>query len=162
MSEAENHYLETILRLCEKAAPAPWYPSVYVREAGIAREVLDPHLDRLRMSGLIHLTPWENDVGQGYALTPEGARILKSPRDLYKLHEGKMPAVREAPAPPPERCGPGLTPYERGEAIRSALLNTQRPYVTQVLIALNLLVFVAGMLLAVTKQIPVNQFLSGS
>jgi hypothetical protein len=48
--------LEAILRLCAAAAPKPWYPRLYTEETGVSRDSLDPHLERLRLGGLIQLT----------------------------------------------------------------------------------------------------------
>src|SRR5207237_2779668 len=113
--------LETILRQCAEAAPGPWYPSEYTRTKGISRDDLDPHLDQLRMAGLIHLTDWVQGQGQGYALTSEGEQVLQSPRELARLKAGKLNHAREVlaePAAPSDR----RTAFERGEEIRAAFL----------------------------------------
>ena len=85
MSDRAVPSLDALLRLCGEAAPAPWYPSVYAREAGISRDSLDPDLEKLRMGGLIHLTEWVQGRGQGYKLTPVGEQVLGSPRALSHL-----------------------------------------------------------------------------
>ena len=91
--------LETILRQCAEAAPFPWYPTAYARTNGITREELDPHLDQLRMAGLIHLTDWVQGQGQGYALTPEGESVLQNPRELAKVRAGKRILSQEVLSP---------------------------------------------------------------
>ncbi|HZT80377.1 MAG TPA: hypothetical protein VFA26_09150, partial [Gemmataceae bacterium] len=80
---------ETILRQCAAAAPEPWYPRDYAAAAGIDRDRLDPSLDALRLAGLIRLTDWVRGKGQGYALTPDGARLLNDPRGLARALDGR-------------------------------------------------------------------------
>jgi membrane associated rhomboid family serine protease len=140
MPESSVHPLESILRLCAAKAPDPWYPSAYAKETGTPRETLDPHLDQLRMAGLIHLTDWVSGLGQGYALTPAGEEILKSPRQLARLEAGKWsPNVRESDSRP---SGARLSPWERGEAVRESLLYPVRQVITFVLIIINVVAFV--------------------
>src|SRR5713101_7198771 len=98
MSDPAKHPLESILLLCAKAAPDPWYPSVYAKESGNARESLDPYLDQLRMGGLIHLTDWVQGRGQGYALTPAGEQVVQNPRLMARLLAGKFIAAQPEPA----------------------------------------------------------------
>src|SRR5947208_1219339 len=85
MSKLNMNPLEAILKLCAEAAPNPWYPSVFAQTSGIPRAQLDPHLDTLRLGGLIRLTDWVQGRGQGYALTPEGEAVVQSPRLLEML-----------------------------------------------------------------------------
>jgi rhomboid protease GluP len=145
--------LETILRQCAATAPQPWYPSIYAHDAGISRDELDPHLDRLRLGGLIHLTDWVSGQGQGYALTPAGVQLLESPRQLAQLQAGKLPRS-EGPsfsaifaAGKRER-----TPWSRGEEVREVFLYPRRAVVTQVLLALNVLVFFVGFCLSIVEH----------
>jgi membrane associated rhomboid family serine protease len=140
MPESSVHPLESILRLCAAAAPQPWYPSAYAKETNTTRDTLDPHLDQLRMVGLIRLTDWMPGLGQGYALTPTGEDILKSPRQLGRLAAGKW-------SPPAERNDKRLettrsSPWERGEAVRNALLFPIPPIVTFSLMIINIVAFV--------------------
>lgn len=138
--------LEAILRHCAQAAPHPWYPSVFARETGTPRDSLDPHLDRLRMGGLIQLTEWMEDKGQGYVLTPEGEALLQSPRQLSRLGSGQLPPTRAQVAEDVQE--EMVLP---GESMRQALLATSRPRVTTWLIYLNIAVFLAGLFLAWRK-----------
>jgi membrane associated rhomboid family serine protease len=153
------HPLETILRRCAEAAPQPWYPSAYAQAAGIPRDSLDPHLERLRLAGLIHLTDWVQGHGQGYALTPVGVAVLQNPRYLDQLRgDGQIPH--------PDRLG-DLQPLSRGDArgwerrqaLRAALTGPARPAVTYLLIGLNLLWFLAGLSLAAQYGVPPAAFL---
>jgi membrane associated rhomboid family serine protease len=161
MTDAPMHPLETILRRCAEAAPQPWYPSAYAQAAGIPRDSLDPHLERLRMAGLIHLTDWVQGQGQGYALTPAGIAFLQNPRYLARLRDdGPLPQgeLRR----PPRRLPEGdATTWERGEAIRAALVGLAVPAVTYTLILLNVLWFLVGFYLTAQAAIPREQFLWG-
>lgn len=158
MTETGDQPLEAILRHCARCAPEPWYPSLFSQSTGTPRERIDPDLDRLRLAGLIRLTDWVSGRGQGYVLTTEGQRILEDPRLLRRLRDGYLPAAATAPAGDTVADGPA-GPWDRGAAVQAALSDRALPRVTQVLIALNVLVFVAGMLLASRSQIPASLFL---
>jgi membrane associated rhomboid family serine protease len=162
MTRSDSDTLETILRHCAAAAPQPWYPKVFSESTGVSRESLDPHLDKLRLDGFIRLTDWEKGTGQGYALTPEGVEILKNPRDLQRLKDGK-PVSRPAPSVKQVSTnGAPMTSWERGEMVRDALLSTPNPVVTRLLFAVNILVFVYGMILASQQGLELNRYVMGS
>jgi membrane associated rhomboid family serine protease len=147
MTETDDSPLVAILRHCAAAAPEPWYPSVYARDTGINRDSLDPHLDRLRLDELIQLTDWVEGKNQGYRLTPEGQRVLQTPRDLKLLQEGKLPGRRpaaESPQPATER----MTTFERGEVVRTVLEGPGPAPVTMALLLANIAVFLYGLVLA--------------
>jgi membrane associated rhomboid family serine protease len=146
MTETTPNLLELILRQCATSAPEPWYPSAYARSNGVSRDSLDDPLNRLRQGGLIQIVDWVKDKGQGYILTPSGQQALQSPRDLERLKNGQVPQRKPEPDEP-ARLGVAST-YERGESVREALLSSERPVVTQVLLLLNFMVFLAGILLA--------------
>jgi membrane associated rhomboid family serine protease len=156
MTDPATERLEQILRQCAQAAPHPWYPRAYAEATGTPRDALDAPLERLRMRGLIRLTEWEPGDGQGYALTPEGERVLKSPRLLAQLRAGHLPQGPAADDHEGHRRRPGMTTYDRGEAIRAALLGQSRPVVTYTLIALNVLVFLASVVLSQRQQPPLR------
>ena len=154
--------LETILLQCAQTAPQPWYPSGYAQANGIKRDDLDPYLDQLRMAGLVHLTDWVQGKGQGYALTPEGERVLQSPRELARVRTGKLnrlPPVREDS---PRRTDRGATAFERGEQFRAAFLHPAPPLVSYALILLNVAWFFWGISIAVQHGDKLNKFLYGS
>jgi rhomboid protease GluP len=153
MTDPATAPLEEILRLCAAAAPHPWYPRAFADSKGIARDLLDPYLDRLRLRGLIRLTDWVAGNGQGYALTPAGERVLQTPRLLAQLRTGNVPDGHDEPAErsvSPDR----MTTYERGEKVREALVSAfdpadrSIPLVTKLLLAANILVFLYGLYLA--------------
>jgi membrane associated rhomboid family serine protease len=159
MNQPVSDPLEAILYQCAQATPRPWYPRQYAELIGVHRDTLDPFLERLRLRGLISLTPWEKDLGQGYTLTAEGKRVLYNPHLLARLRDGTLP-----PAPPPEemqhnlRAAPG-TAYGRGEQIRQAMVSPGPAVVTFTLIGLNILVFLAGLGLASSRGVPVQTYL---
>jgi membrane associated rhomboid family serine protease len=155
------HPLEAILRMCAEATPNPWYPSVYAQATGTPREQLDPYLDQLRMGGLIHLTEWVQGTGQGYALTPSGKEVLDNPRYLNRLRAGELSRrFSQGPASSDIRGSRG-TAWDRGEAVRDALLGSYTPVVTYGLIAINVLVFLAGYWLASVRQVNLDDYLRG-
>jgi membrane associated rhomboid family serine protease len=162
MEDANRQPLETILLSCARAAPDPWYPAAFADTAAIPREQLDGWLDELRLGGLIRLTDWVQGRGQGYVLTPEGHAVVNNPRLLEKVDANGVPRKPVAlPAAAPRPKG-GMDAWERGETIRAALLYPARPVVTHVLIAVNVLVFLAGVALAQRAQMPLSKFLYGS
>lgn len=154
------HPLEMILLECAQADPDPWYPSAYVQRTGTSRDKLDPDLEQLRMAGLIHLTDWVQGSGQGYALTPEGLKIVQNPRLLAQLRTGRLPLRSIQPLPAQAEMEP-VPGWERGRAALEALENPSTPICTYLLILANVGVFLAGMALAQRDHIPLNRFLAG-
>ncbi len=150
MAEPTTDVLEMVLRDVASARTEPWYPADYAQATGVPREQLDACLDRLRLSGLVRLTDWVQGRGQGYTLTPEGAQVLDSPRLLARLREGReLPRRLEAaPEPAPRSLREPGTAWDRGEAIRAALLDQSRPVFTKTLIWINVAVFGIGLWMA--------------
>jgi membrane associated rhomboid family serine protease len=163
MSQSYTDLLEIILRECAASHPQPWYPSSFARSTGVPREPLDGCLDQLRMRGLIQLTPWVHEYGQGYQLTQHGAEVLQHPRLLARLRNGDVPAATAVTTAQGVRPRPGsysatAPGYERhaladvrGEKVRMALMDDSRPIVTQVLLMLNILYFLVGLFVHVSK-----------
>src|SRR5262249_39638523 len=138
MIEPTSNSLVPLLRLVAERTPQPWYPRAYADATRTSPELLDPQLEKLRLAGLIQLTDWVPEYGQGYRLTEEGVRTLQSPRDLARLDEGNLPTQRrESPRPRVRQLPEGPTPWDRGEAVRDALLGPMRPVVNNLLLALN-------------------------
>lgn len=158
MAETNDHPLEQVLQLCAAAAPAPWYPSIYAKEAAIQRDSLDPHLERLRLAGLIRLTDWVKGTGQGYVLTPAGSELLANPRALGLLRTGNLRLEKPA-APPPLLDDDTTKAFARGDAVRDVFMVQTPARVTYALIFANLLVFFYGMQLANHTGIPINEYL---
>jgi membrane associated rhomboid family serine protease len=160
MTDSRIDPFELILRQCAEAAPAPWYPRGFTEAAGIPRETLDPFLERLRLRGLVRLTDWVAGNGQGYALTPEGERVLHSSSLLAQLRAGRLPPARPEPQEAP-KWGRAPTAYERGETIRESLLSSAPPVLTYLLLAANSLVFFWGIALA-NQNGDLGSFLAGT
>lgn len=161
MADAGLDPLETILVYCAKAKPEPWYPSVHAKQNGIDRASLDPHLDQLRLGGLIRLTDWMQGLGQGYTLTPAGEEVLASPRLLDRLRAGTLAPVRENPRTDQPLQSFQPRSWDRGEAIRKAFMEPAPPLVTYAMFSLNIMVFAAGLMLAQYEKIPFSQVLNG-
>lgn len=151
MAEPINPLYLKILDACRAQAPEPLYPKPFAIAENLDRNQLDDALDYLRIQGLIRFTDWVQGMGQGYALTEDGASILQNPLLLSK--------PRPAPALiPDERTQRGDSPWERGEAIRNTLLEPERPVVTQVLLLANLAVFAIGWWLASQRDLSTEYF----
>lgn len=143
--------LDQVLALIGKSEPQPWYAVEFVRLTDVDRPSLERALDALRMARLIELTPWESGRGQGLALTSNGRKILHSPKLMFRLARGELPKNDVAGPEPPRGLQVGTT-FARGEAIRDALLTSITPRVTQVLLAINVIVFAVGQVIAFRGQ----------
>ena len=124
------------------AADSPWFPARYAQSHGVPRELFDGTVGDLMQARLIEARDWVKDVGQGFALTAEGARAAKDPTLLAKMLAGENP---DTPALTPPL---GPTTFDRGERARDAYYYPRRPIVTSILLLLNLAVFVAGLIIA--------------
>jgi rhomboid protease GluP len=160
MSDPAESLRETILRQCEAASPSPWYPKLYAEQAGADREALYGPLNDLRLANLVELTEWVEGKGQGYLITPLGREVLADPLFLSQLRAGKN-APAPAPTSGPEPQPTGETRFERGEAARSAFFLPGRARVVPVLLAVNLLAFVASVVYAVGEGVPFGRFIAG-
>jgi rhomboid protease GluP len=145
MSQETYHPLEAILRMCDQAAPAPWYYRAYSKTSGVDPEHLVDLLELLWLEGLVQKAPGTPETGPGVTLTPLGQEVVQDPEALRRLREGEP--VREGDA---------------GAVVRQTLRGQPRPVVTQMLVAANLLVFAYGALLA-SKLQPglLSSYLSG-
>lgn len=159
MGEHDSDLLEQVLRQCAQAAPEPWYPQAYIQATGIPREVLDRHLDRLRLAGLLRFTDWTQGRGQGYALTPDGARVLENPRLLRRLRHGELPVFGDLSAAAP--VGVPALPT-RSQAVLEALQGGNQASVTWILAMTNVLVFMLGLALAMLSGQPGGRWRPGS
>ncbi len=158
MAATTENPLELILQLCSAAAPSPWYPSAYAKAAGISRESIDPHLDRLRLAALIRLTDWMPGTGQGYVLTPEGTKLLANPRSMSLLRSGNLRLDVQAPEPP--LLDDSATKlFARGDAVREVFMVQTPARATYALIFANLLVFAYGLQLAKQGGVPMGEYL---
>lgn len=159
MADAVLLSLETLLRQCAGAGAEPWYPSTYAKSNGVDRDSLYEPLNRLRDAGLVRLTDWVKDLGQGYVLTPEGKELLDNPRALERLQAGQVPE-RSAPEPSPE---PSQRPDDaRGRALQQIDESDARPLATFALIVANVLVFGIGMELADRYGVDARDYFYGA
>lgn len=143
MSEDDHNPLEAILRLCADAAPGPWYPRLYAKQTGADRHVLALCLEELSLEGLIRKEAGTGETGPAISLTDEGERVLLDPEALQRL-----------------RSGEPLSPGNRGTIIRQALRERSRPFVTVLLVLLNVVVFAGGWYVARQHGID-SEFLRG-
>jgi membrane associated rhomboid family serine protease len=149
MSEPSNELLATLLREVGAAAPNPWYPAAYAQSTGTPRDAVDSRLDQLRLGGLVRLTDWIQDKGQGYAVTEEGEEVLRTPRLLERLRRGEVKVKSVDSSPAPFEVDGRPSSWERGEKVRKAILEPPTPYITYALLLTNILVFLVGLGLAV-------------
>src|SRR5262245_22554964 len=163
MAELSTDLLEIVLKDVAAAGAEPWYAADYAQATGVPRDRLDACLDRLRLSGLVRLTDWVQGRGQGYLLTPEGKHVLGNPRLLDRLRGGReLPRMAETryQAAPPTLREQG-TAWDRGEAIRAALLDRSPAALTRGLVFANIAVFLVGLALAMRQQV-FNEYLGFS
>src|SRR5262245_24811122 len=98
--------LAALLYQIAQSEPQPWYPKVFAESRGVPRDSLDAPLERLRLLGLVELTEWVANNGQGYRLTTAGKRVLYEPRLMAQLQSGTLAqAAPEAEAPPESSWG---------------------------------------------------------
>jgi rhomboid protease GluP len=142
-SEARLHPSEAILRRCAAAAPDPWFPRLHLRGAGVDIDGLVSHLEELWLEGLVRKAGGNAETGPGVMLTAQGQRVLDDPAALGRL-----------------RAGQAAFPGSRGAVIRQALRDRFRPFVTYLLVLLNLGVFALGYL-AARRVGADNAFLQG-
>lgn len=147
-----EEFLVQLLQACVARAPDPLYPARFADEQQLDRDKLDVGLEELRRRGLLKLTDWVKDLGQGYALTDLGRHALASAR----LPTGRAVAYY-APAP---QASP-VSHYERGEAVRRAIFDPPPPRVIWILLAANLLYFAYGAVYAQREGFQIGDYLSG-
>jgi membrane associated rhomboid family serine protease len=131
--DAEVDPLEEILRRCAAAAPSPWYPRQFAKAAGISMAELAVDVEFLWMEGLLRPVSRPGDSVPGLILTEAGARVLANPAELNALRNG------------------GHAATERDAAARRALREVGAPVVSRGLLVVNLIVFGAGVFLAMGR-----------
>jgi membrane associated rhomboid family serine protease len=127
MNEAGPNPVEEILRLCAAAAPAPWYPKVYAKQADVEPAALAQLLEEMWLDGLIEKAGGNAETGPGISLTHLGQRVLLEPDMLERL-----------------RAGQPIGPNDRGAIVRRVFRAPLRPYVTRLIVLLNVVVFAVG------------------
>src|SRR5262249_53960130 len=78
MLKGSEDFMLMLLQACADCAPEPLYPARFAQEKNLDRDQLDQGLDELRRRGLVKLTDWVRDLGQGRALTTAGEDALKT------------------------------------------------------------------------------------
>src|SRR5262249_45280199 len=111
MSEAGPNPIEEILRLCAAAAPEPWYPKVYAKQADVEPGALGQLLEEMWLDRLIEKAPGNAETGPGILLTRQGQRVLLDPQMLERL-----------------RLGQPIGPGDRGAIVRQVFRAPLRPY----------------------------------
>jgi rhomboid protease GluP len=153
MPTVDEKFMLHLLQACAARAPEPLYPARYAREQHLDRDALDAGLDELRRRGLVHLTEWIKDAGQGLALTEAGRQALATRR---------LPTGRAVASAAPALRDRALTEYERGEIVRAAVFEPTRPLVSRVLLAANLLFFAFGGFYTWNNSLDISHYLEGS
>ena len=143
-----------LLRLLQACAErAPLYPKQFAEEQNLSRELLDQGLDELRRRGLVKLTEWVKDHGQGCAATEAGLEALRTRR---------LPRAPVIESGPELVRGSAPNAYQRGEIIRQAFLQPRPPYVTRILLFANIAYFAFGAFYAWHNDLSVEDYLSGN
>jgi membrane associated rhomboid family serine protease len=135
---------EDVLRWVAAGGTEPWFASAHARATGTPRDNLDAPINSLLQAGLIRAATWVRGAGQGFALTPAGAELLRDAAASAAFYGRDPPAPAPGPAPPP---GPAL---DRRPAV-----------VTAVLLAANVLWFVAGLVVALRLGVGLSDYALG-
>lgn len=151
MPKGDEPFLLSVLQACAERAPQPLYPARFAPEANLDRDRLENALDELRKRGLLKFTDWVKGLGQGYALTEAGQQSLQAKRLLH----GPVPAAT------PTASG-GVSTADRGEMVRAVFLDPVTPYVSRILLALNLLYFGYGAIYAAQQHLDVGDYFLGN
>src|SRR5580765_8399491 len=116
MPTVTEDFLLQLLHACAAHAPEPLYPARFSGEQNLDRDKLDAGLEELRRRGLVKLTDWMKEFGQGYALTDAGTQALGARR---------LPTERAAT---PQRTDTAVDPLERGELVRESVFDPSPPF----------------------------------
>lgn len=144
MAETTQSPLETVLRLCAQAAPEPWYPREFVRTGKVKGEQLSLIIEHLLLDDLLTRTDGNEVTGPGLVLSPRGKAVLRDPEALKRLAEGRS-----------------VTEGDRGGIVREALRREQTPYVSRIILGLNVVVFGVGIMLASSSEPVLQAYLTG-
>jgi membrane associated rhomboid family serine protease len=150
MPRVDDAFLLKVLQACAEHAPAPLYPARFAKEQSLDRDQLDAALDELRRRGLIRLTDWVKDAGQGRALTEAGKEAVQS----ENLAPVRLPAEAGS-------ADKSVSLYERGELVRGAIYEPKPAYVAWALVAINVAFFLFGAVYTIWRQLPVHEYLLG-
>jgi membrane associated rhomboid family serine protease len=143
-----------VLRACAQTAPQPLQSAAFASDSGLDRAVLDQALDELRLLGLVRLTEWTPDGGQGYAVSAEGEMVLRNPDLIRATRRGNMEAAATSPDVEAER-------QKLPEQADSTPI-PRTAVVCRLLLALNVLFFAIGLHLAVRDGVRLEDYVGGS
>jgi len=149
MRELAHH----VLQACATKGVEGFYPRVDGVSLAMDRQRLDATLDHLRLGGFIEIADWNLQKGQGYRATEAGQQAARQPQLLDR------PAAPQ-PVPAVERqISRGS--WDQAEEIRRAVLNPPPALATQVLVATNVLVYLAIGAFLMSQGVSFNNFLNG-
>ncbi len=144
MSQEPARSLEAILRLCAAAAPEPWFARRHAQQTGTDPELLLDQVELLWLEGLVHKTPGTAESGPGTVLTPLGRQVAADPLLLERVRRGEP-----------------VRPDDPGAVVRNSLRREVFPLVTYALVAANVVVFLAGAVLAAQSPGQLGIYLGG-
>ena len=153
---ADAPTLDQLLRSIAESAPDPWRPTPFSQLNGVERDALDEPLNTLRLAGLVRLTEWQTAIGQGYVPTEAGLAALRDDRAMSRLRNG----VTLAPPPALPKSRRETNAYARGEKIRVAVFDSHPTPMNRLLIALQVVMFAAGLYLALRNKGSLAEYLS--
>src|SRR5262245_53283340 len=130
-SPPQLHPFEALLRDIAAEAPSPWYPRRYARATGLDEQRVNQVLELLWLEGLLQKAGFSPEFGGGVTLSEQGRKVLESPELLRRL-----------------KAGESVNPDSRAARIRQALMNPATPYASRAALAINLGVFLVGLVLA--------------
>lgn len=141
-----------VLQAIAAAGGTAWFPADFAAKAAVPRADLNGPLNELRLAGLIEVVDWARGRGQGYGLTAAGRKELNVPGPVVP----EPPKAREIESNPAK-----LTPLERGDRARDALLSPRPALVTPVLVVVIVLWFLAGVGVSLRDGTGVADYLRG-
>ncbi len=141
---ADDFHLD-LLRACEQAAPAPLFAGDYAAKWGLELASLEETLEDLRARNLVHVTDWAPGKGTGYALSPQGVKLLNS--TTPQADESAAPAHRAE------------TQVNEETNSTARIPKPTRPIISRLLLALNALIFLGGLVVGLERGIPLGDYL---
>lgn len=140
-----------VLRWIAASGDVAWFPAQYAREHAVPRDALDDPLAVLRTADLVRVRDWVKGLGQGYTVTPEGAKFVDDPQKLLRFLAEPKREIATVTAP---------TTFDRGEEARQALLEPKPPVAVPALIVANVFWFFVGLVIAVNAGRSGNAYLT--
>jgi membrane associated rhomboid family serine protease len=140
-----------VLLACYNRGSAGFFPRVDSGDIDLERRAVDEALDQLRLGGFVEIASWAAGKGQGYRVTEDGAKAVSQPQLL-----SRPKPVRE------------VNPYQKPEfqsgtfhEVRQSILFPPPALATPILIALNVIGFVATIYFNIRHGNPLTNVLNG-